>query len=555
MTKAPSRSLHEKRIVVGIAVLILVVTSLPYAYGYISTPPDKHFMGFLYLVPDHAQYLAWFRGFQESVLIDNRLTPEPNEQAFFNLLWFILGRLSLYTGLGYEPIYQLLRWCSGGLFLCAAYICCSLAFAERWKRLASFLLIALGAGLGWILIIIKYVFRLTDVPWPLDLYVAEPNSFLCIMGVPHFSLAAALIIFALVLLFQGYIQQKMWFIIGAALVTLILGLQHTYDLILIYGIWGFFTLLLMIRERRLSLFLIMSLVVLGSVSWWPALYSVWLTRSNPMWEEILAQFALSGTFTPNPMHLLILLGLPFIVTVLTFRGLGNSRHKGEFWLLLRVWFFVNFFLAYIPTDFQIHMLNGWQVPIAILAIDGVFHNLVPYLTGYIQERWHNILSEKQVAQSVGIVFVLLCVPTNLYLLTWRFAELERHNYPYYLYQDEIKALRWLDDHAESQDVVLASVQVGRFIPVFAGSHTFLGHWAQTVSLYDKRERVERFFDAEIDDTERLETLQTFQVDYVIYGPAERVLGRYDLSKSSLFSVVFSSPQVTVYHVNKPKDTP
>lgn len=540
---------NEKWIVAGIMVAVLLVASLPYAYGYVSAPSNKRFMGFVYYVPDHAQYLAWFRGFQESVLVDNRLTPEPNEKIFFNLLWFILGRLSLYTGLGYEPIYQSLRWFSGGLFLYAAYACCSLAFSERWKRSVSFLLIALGAGLGWILVIIKYAFRLTDVPWPLDLYVAEPNSFLCIMGVPHFSLAAALIIFTLMLLFRGYAQQKMRPIVGASLVALILGLQHAYDLILIYGIWGSFALVVMIRERKLSPFLIISLVMLGGISWWPALYSVYLTRLSPMWKEILAQFALSGTFTPDPLHMLILLGLPFIAVLLTFGSPVDSQPSNGFWLLLKVWFFVNFFLAYIPTDFQIHMLNGWQVPIAILATGGIFRDVVPYLNGCIPDRWRDGLSGQRVAHGVGVAFILLCLPTNLYLLAWRFIELERHDYPYFLYSDEVEALRWLGDHTESQDVMLASIEVGRFVPVLAGNRVFLGHWAQTVGFYDKQNRVARLFDASVDDTERIETLRTFGVDYVFYGPAERALGQYDPSESPLFSVVLSSPQVTIYRVN------
>ena len=86
MVEVPSKSLNEKWIVAGTILVILAVSTLPYVYGYVSAPPDKQFMGFTYYVPDHAQYLAWFRGFQESVLIDNRLTPETNERIFFNFI-------------------------------------------------------------------------------------------------------------------------------------------------------------------------------------------------------------------------------------------------------------------------------------------------------------------------------------------------------------------------------------------------------------------------------------------------------------------------------------
>jgi hypothetical protein len=156
-------------------------------------------------------------------------------------------------------------------------------------------------------------------------------------------------------------------------------------------------------------------------------------------------------------------------------------------LLLKAWSFVNFFLAYIPADFQIHMLNGWQVPIAILAADGIFRDIVPYLNRCRPERWRDVLSGQHVARVVGVAFILLCLPTNLYLLAWRFVELQRHDYPYFLYRDEVTALRWLDNLVDSQDVVLASIEVGRFVPVLAGNRAFLGHWAQTTGNDISRE--------------------------------------------------------------------
>ena len=39
-------------------VAVLVVTSLPYLYGYLSSPPDRQFMGLMLDIPDHGQYLS-----------------------------------------------------------------------------------------------------------------------------------------------------------------------------------------------------------------------------------------------------------------------------------------------------------------------------------------------------------------------------------------------------------------------------------------------------------------------------------------------------------------
>ena len=57
-------------------------------------------------VPDHGQYLSWWRSFQSAVLVPNKLTPEPNDPLFFNLQWWGMAQLSRFTGLDYAPVYQ-----------------------------------------------------------------------------------------------------------------------------------------------------------------------------------------------------------------------------------------------------------------------------------------------------------------------------------------------------------------------------------------------------------------------------------------------------------------
>ncbi len=90
----------EWRFVGTVIVFVLVITSLPYLYAYISTPPDKHFMGIMLDVPDHVQYFWWMRELTTANVIPNKLTPEANDPIFFNLLWWLLARVSKPLGLG-----------------------------------------------------------------------------------------------------------------------------------------------------------------------------------------------------------------------------------------------------------------------------------------------------------------------------------------------------------------------------------------------------------------------------------------------------------------------
>ncbi len=100
-----------------ITAVLLIVTGLPSLYGYLSTPPNKQFMGIALGTPDITQYFAWMRGFSRAALIDNTLTPEPNAAVFFNLLWWSLAKLSQSLHLSFPVAYQILRFFAGGAFL------------------------------------------------------------------------------------------------------------------------------------------------------------------------------------------------------------------------------------------------------------------------------------------------------------------------------------------------------------------------------------------------------------------------------------------------------
>jgi uncharacterized membrane protein len=548
---------REWRFVGAIIVVVLVFTSLPYLYGYVSSPPDKQFMGLMLDVPDHGQYLSWWQSFQSSMLASNKLTPEPNEPIFFNLQWWALAQVSRWTGLGYAPVYQAFRWLAGALFLWAVYRLIAQFLSETHQRRAAFLLVTSSSGLGWVLVVLKYTLTRGELLFPLDVYIAEGNSFLCILGYPHFSFAAAFIALTFELVWRGWKQERIKPMVGAGLLALLLGWMHAYDLVLIYGIMGSFALFVWLKERPFkerplkeqSLFerpfpwrLFWGGMIVFALSCSGAVYSVILTSVDPLWQDVLAQFANAGVYTPSPFHLIILFGFPLILAVATWIALAwRKRWTGEN-LFVMGWFLVGAALNYIPTDFQVHMLNGWQIPMMILATKGLYDFVVPAIA-----NWQPVVS-KRAAQWVVVAFVVAVLPTNLYLWAWRFLDLARHDYPYYLHQDDVAALDWLREHTSPDNIVLSSLTVGQYVPAISGNTAFLAHWAQTVNFYDKQKRVARFFDDTTPDQERAETVHAFGVDYVFHGPAERTLGNYDPVTTPWLTLTFSTPQVGVYAV-------
>ncbi len=526
-----------------ISALVLILTGLPYLYGYLSAPPDRVFMGIALGTPDTNQYFAWLRAFTRSFFIPNTLTPEPNEAVFFNLLWWLLAQGVRYLGMSHLLAFHLLRVVAGAAFLVAAYLFCTIFLENpRWRKTA-FLIIAVGAGFGWVWVVGKYLTG--RLPYPLDVYIVEPNSFHAIMAFPHFSLAAWLMIAVFGLIILGFERRQWRYPLAAAVIAFVLGWSHAYDLLLIYAVVGAFAFILWLRDGWSPHLLLYPLVIV-LISCAPALYSVYLTSAFPLWRDVLAQFVNADAWTPDPFHLLIVMGVPFILALFTFDGLVPLRQRPLRELFLKTWFVVNFFVAYFPVSYQIHYLNGWQVPIAILATMGFYRRVVPWL----QDRFGAILRPPvRWERWATVLLILTVIPTNVYLLAWRFVDLSRHQYPYYLHRDEVAALEWLEANTSPDDVVLSGLEVGQYIPSVSGNRAFLAHWTMTARFYDKQDRVAAFFNPSTPDEQRRDTLCRFGVRYVLYGVKERELGALPAEQLPYLQPVFRMPQATLYRVD------
>lgn len=530
---------------VGIVIaIILAITSLPYVFAYASASADRHFMGVMANVSDHFQYFSWMRESRTNILVSNQLTPEYSAPLLFNLLWWTLGRIEALTGLDYALLYQIMRLLAGAFVTAAIFFFCSLVFDNRGKRWTAFLTALLGAGIGWVLVIYSQLTQPNgDLVLPLTVQVSEPNTFYTILAFPHFAIATGLIavIFGLVLL--GQRTQNIRYAWTAAAVSLLLSLQHAYDMFTIYGVIGVYFLFLWLRDRRFPAYMFKLGIIVGLVSVWPALQAFLITTADDVWRGVLAQFDNAGAWTPNPLHLPILMGLGWLLAIwaLDVRTPWSSRDDTH--LLILAWFLSHFVLVYLPLNFQIHLLSGWQVVTGVLATIGLYKRVLPWL----QRRFQNTPPER-LARYASMALVLVVVPTNLYLLAWRFVDLRRAENPYYLRTDEVAALDYLEGQVTGDDVVLASLDIGQFVPALTGARSFLGHWAQTLDFYGKRDSVAAFFNSATPDSERLTILRDYDVDYVIYSPQEAALGDYDPSTATFLDEVFANENVRVYAV-------
>lgn len=531
----PSITRREWILVGGMYMLVMILTALPYLWGYFSSSPDKQFMGIMIDVPDHVQYFSWMRELSEQFLASNKLTPEPNAPLFFNLLWWVLGQFSRIFGWNYHVMFQLLRFAAAAGFMTITYYLCAWFFRDVFRRMLSFSLILFSAGFGWVIIAAKYLFDWTDIPLPTQLlvYIMEPNTFFSILAVPHLVVAAwYVLVFALIM--AGEARNQLRYAVFAGLFALFIGLQHAYDLFLIYGILGTYGLFKTLRDRKIPMFLLYSGIILVVISVWPGLYSALLTTLDPIWDSVLAQYANAGVFTPQLWVIWVLMGPTFLVAIYTVLKIRFWKFGGkdDRVLFLIAWFWANFVLLYIPTDFQIKMLNGWQIPVSLLAVWGFSEYILPAISRIAEARKWTIRNE-HLAAGLAIAFVLGSALTNVYLWSWRFLDLARHDYPYYLTRDEVGALSCLDAVGERDDVVLSSLMIGQYVPPLTGKSAFIAHWAQTVDYYNKEAWSKEFFGTTATNTWRQQVIEKYSIDYIFYGPVEQELGEFNPANLSI----------------------
>jgi hypothetical protein len=530
---------------------VLLITTLPYALAYQSTPPGWQFMGILLNVPDTSQYLSWARESSRSFLIEDKMTSEHGVAVYYNLFFFVVGHLSALLRIGVAEALQLMRVVSGVLYLAAIYWFTGLVLTQPRQRWTAVLIAILGSGLGWLLVLHKFATGAAEVAFPLDLYTSEANTFLSVLAFPLQAMAGGLVLLIFGLAAIAFERNSLRPAMAAGFLALLLGLLHGYDLVVVYAVVGSVALLMLLRDRSHWRPLLLASCICGwSVP--AALWSFAITHFDPIWRGTLEQYANAGVYTPPPPHLLILMGLPLVLTLAGLTALAPKmsparlsrllRDAPPLELLLFVWLLLGSVLLYIPTDFQIKMLVDWHVPLSIFATRTLFR-----VIGAVATRFPLFRSRYAVLIIAGAT-VVATMPTSVYLFSWRIVDLDRHAYPYYLRSDEVSALNWLDANTAPSEPVLSSLTIGQYIPSVAGNNAFLAHWASTLDYYTKQRDVSIFFNGATPDSLRKSLIDQYNIGYIFYGTPERELGGYDPSNSPLLRRVFSNSTVAVYQV-------
>ncbi|MBC8506496.1 MAG: hypothetical protein ISR58_14510 [Anaerolineales bacterium] len=522
------------------AIAVIVVTSIPYLLSYAVEGTEWQFTGFVFGVEDGNSYMAkMLRGADGDWLFRSPYTalPQLGVLAFFPYL--LLGKLTSppEQHIQLVALFQIFRIGAGILYILASYDFVILFVkTERWRRWGV-TLIALGGGLGWLLILLGKSSWLGSLP--LDMYSPETFGFLMLLGLPHLSLARALLLWGLrAFLFPNLAPWKSRPGLFTGVLWLLMGLLQPLIIVLAWGIvashWGILLIQrLWQRWKNVN-------ADANSIKWrewlqrwlWIVsvtapivIYTAWAFNVDPVLKQWTAQNLI---LSPHPLHYLAAYGLmiPFAIA----GGIRLVKDKVEAHWLPIAWSIALPFLLYAPYPLQRRLAEGYWVALVILALvyfDRGKRKYIPYF------QW-----------LLGIVF-----PTTLILLLGSINAVRSPQIPIFRPRSEVTAFEYLDEIAHKDTIVLASYETSNALPAWAPVFVVIGHGPESVGLAELSPRVAQFYDSSTLDAERLALLEEFDVDYVFWSPLERELGDWNPEQSDMLTEIYSKAGYSIYQVN------
>ena len=518
MTDLGHISRREWARVIVFAAAVMLLTALPYVLGWLSQGPDWRFGGFLFGSDDGYSYLAKMRlGLRGDWLFTLRYTAEPHGGALLFLPYIALGKLTRLivsprspdAMLALELVFHAARLVSGFALILVSYRFAAVFLRRPAARWLALVLITLGGGLGWLLVLAGHDHLLNSLP--VDFFVPEDTSFLILFGLPHLALARACLLGGLLLIFRALVapeSSRAWlrYSIPAGLCWLVMGLCVPFYIAVVYLILGIWGLAAWARRRafpwtlfwRTASAALIALPLLG--------YTGIVFLTNDVMGRWSAQNQLAS---PHPLHYVFGFAGLAIPAALALRWAWRraARSDGLPTLLIAAWVVVMPVVVYLPVNVQRRLAEGVIVPLSILAVIGLS------LWARHARRWRR-------GRAVLLAFAL---PTSLLFALGATLQAVRPDRPLFHPVAELRAMDTLNAIAPRDAVVLALQETSVVMPARTDLKTTIGHGPETLDWERKEPQVDAFFAGTLDDDARAALLA--HVDYVFFGPLEQARAR------------------------------
>jgi len=562
-SKLTKVSVIERRWVLVFAIIIMVITTLPYILGYARAGENWDFTGFIFGVEDGNSYIAkMLSGASGNWLFISPYTAYPQHGVIAFLPYILLGKLSSAPGQHEQLVvlFHLFRIFAGILAITATYDFLAIFLAKVKSRRLGVLLACLGGGFGWFLVLIGQEELLGSLP--LEFYSPESFGFLAIFGLPHLLLARAFLLWGIRFYLIGddlksevmMGDKSQWFRkffssgVKAGILFLTVGLAQPltvvigWVLLLTHSGGLFFWTLPKKNEFELEKinkfrsYLRRVLLAIG-VSSPIVIYTALTFSTDPFLIEWTAQ---NNILSPHPIQYLLAYGLllPFAFGGAYF-VLLDDPWRGWFPV---VWVLLIPILAYAPYSLQRRLPEGVWVAIVVLAIKALEGPVRDVLNG----SWNRM---NRFYQRLAPVFVFL-VFSSLFLFAGGLRAASTVQEPLFRSSVEVDALNFLNSHTQSGEIVISAYESGNAIPSWAPVKVVVGHGPESVKLSKFIPIVDSFYDVKTTRIERLGIIDKLNIKYIYWGPKERELGDWKPEKGDGLLEIFNNGGYLIFEVQE-----
>jgi hypothetical protein len=520
-----------------LGILFISIISVPYLVAFQAAGESYRFGGFLLNPIDGNSYLAKMQqGFDGRWRFVLPFTNEQGDSAYLFLFYIALGHLARLFGSSTLLIFHLTRVACAVLLVISLWHFFKRVFLQKTVARLTFGFALFASGMGWLAASLGI--------FSADFWVAEGYPFLSAYANPHFPLGMAIMLWFLApgskskivngdslsslqiicFIFAGFVLAiSMPF--GVVISLVVLGASWVWDLLR----QGRSTLDKSTLSDRVKSDLIDSemgqkLVILVFSGLPMLIYQYWVTQQDPYFAAWNAQ---NLTETP-PVWEMLIAASPLLLAAIGGSYYAFKSDEPGIRTLL-VWAITGILLIYLPWSLQRRFLTGLMVPVAGLAAILLDHLIR-------RKRIFGII--------VMILMLVLMLPTNMMILQGGFQAVTNKAESIYLTRAEYDSLMWLKDHSAEQAVILASPEMGLYIPAYTGRKVWYGHPYETPNALQMENYLLELFSGEKSDiTQNL----LDNSDYLLYGKRERSLGELNIGDE--FELVYEIGDSRIYQID------
>ena len=516
------RYLAKRKQILVIAVLVMIITSVPYLIGFASEGDSWRFTGFIIGVEDGNSYIAkMLSGSAGAWLFKTPYSTMDQRGVLAFLPYILLGKFAVGTAVHYQLVvlYHCFRIFSGILAILAAYDLISIFLSRRLWKIWALTIYVLGGGGGWILVLLEKKDFLRSLP--LDFISPESFGFLGLFGFPHLAFARAMLIWGLVV----YLENRSGYLTG--LLWLILGLMQPMYVVVAWGILGIHNLLQIIvnkinkeknKQLKEDVFNSIKAILISSPL---IVYTAYSFISDPYLSTWATQ-----NYLPSPHigHYIIAYGLYLPMASIGIRNsVVNDNRTG---LLLMGWLGILPLLVSAPVATQRRLAEGIWIVITIGLL-------------YYFEKNPNL-------HKANRIVLYLAFPSTLIFFIGAILSAKTISTPIFRPIEEVDMYLDVSRTAEVHSVVLSSYEIGNNLPAWAPVTIVFGHGPETADYIVVKDDVARFYSSETSLTGRSEILKIYQADLLIIGPLDQEFNISKVADSEQLLKVYDKGGYSVY---------